>query len=124
MEQQSTTPAASVSAPASEAHRVRLWAGVWPSEEILGYWLVQNQELFRCLHCPAASALMRMVRSGKSVCELGAGSGMAGIMLGLTGVPSAVHLTDGNPTVVRAIRKNIAINQGGGSSELFAEELL
>jgi len=81
---------------------------VWPAEETLAYWLLSHQEMFR----------------GKRICELGAGSGMAGIMLGLTGVPKAVCLTDGNPTVVRAIRQNLILNPRESCSSMSAEELL
>jgi len=81
---------------------------VWPAEETLAYWLLSHQEMFR----------------GKSICELGAGSGMAGIMLGLTGVPKSVCLTDGNPTVVRAIQQNLKLNPSDICSPMSAEALL
>ncbi len=69
---------------------------VWPSEEVLAYYCLKNREQFR----------------GKSICELGAGmTGMAGILLSLTHLPSRVKLTDGNPVSVKNISLIIEENQ-------------
>lgn len=54
---------------------------IWPSEEIMAFYCLENISLFK----------------GKNVCELGAGmTGLAGLMLAASHSPSQVVLTDGN----------------------------
>lgn len=68
---------------------------VWPSEEVLAHFCLQSRRQF----------------CGKSVCELGGGmTCLAGLSLALTGSPSRVVLTDGNPTSVENIRCIVAAN--------------
>jgi len=81
---------------------------VWPAEEILSYYMTAQREIFR----------------GKTVCELGAGSALAGLMLATTGIPASICLTDGNPTVVKAIKQNISLNEGKMQCPVTAEQLL
>lgn len=69
---------------------------IWPSEEVLAYYVLSNLDLFR----------------DKTVLELGGGmSCLAGIMAALYGFCSDVHLTDGNPNSVynvkRILEKNV-----------------
>lgn len=69
---------------------------IWPSEEILAYYVLSNLELFR----------------DKTVLELGGGmSCLAGVMAALYGLCNNVHLTDGNPNSVynveRILEKNV-----------------
>jgi len=50
---------------------------------------------------------------------------MAGLMLATTGLPAHVCLTDGNPTVVKAIQNNIRVNKRNlGDVSVAAEPLL
>jgi calmodulin-lysine N-methyltransferase len=53
----------------------------------------------------------RGVCSGKRVLELGAGAGLAGMVLAATGLAKEVVLTDGNPTVVQTLQLNVQRNQ-------------
>ncbi|XP_050423980.1 calmodulin-lysine N-methyltransferase-like isoform X2 [Adelges cooleyi] len=69
---------------------------IWPSEEILAYYVLSNLSLFQ----------------NKTVLELGGGmSCLAGIMAALYGHCRDVHLTDGNPNSVynveRILEKNV-----------------
>ncbi|XP_050549009.1 WW domain-binding protein 4-like [Daktulosphaira vitifoliae] len=69
---------------------------IWPSEEILAYYVLSNLDLFR----------------NKSIIELGGGmSCLAGIMAALYGQCNDVHLTDGNINSVynvnRILEKNV-----------------
>lgn len=69
---------------------------IWPSEEVLAYYVLSNLDLFR----------------DKIVLELGGGmSCLAGIMAALYGFCNGVHLTDGNPNSVynveRILEKNV-----------------
>lgn len=69
---------------------------IWPSEEVLAYYVLSNLDIFR----------------NKTVLELGGGmSCLAGIMAALYGFCSDVHLTDGNPNsiynVERILEKNV-----------------
>ena len=58
---------------------------IWPSEEVMAYYCLQNRELFKSL----------------SICELGAGmTGLAGVFLAQTSLPSEVFVTDGNSKAV------------------------
>jgi hypothetical protein len=54
--------------------------------------------------------MRRGVRRGKRVLELGAGAGLAGMMLAATGLAREVVLTDGNPTVVATLQLNVQRN--------------
>ena len=69
---------------------------VWPSEEVMAWYCLKNA---------------RHLVSGRSVCELGCGmTGLAGLMLARTGLPSEVLLTDGNETSVRNIDAILSAN--------------
>ena len=69
---------------------------LWPSEELLTYYLLQNKSQLK----------------GKTVCELGAGmTGLAGIFLASFGEPSHVLLTDGNKNCVENMEAVIQRNQ-------------
>ena len=70
---------------------------IWPSEEVLAHYCLENREHFR----------------GKSVCELGGGmTCLAGLMLALTGLPARVMLTDGNTASVENVRRILSANKG------------
>lgn len=63
---------------------------VWPSEEVLAWYLLPQLSLF----------------SGKTVLELGGGmTCLAGVMMARYGQPTAVHLTDGNALSVENVRR-------------------
>ena len=80
---------------------------IWPSEEVMAYYCLRQREKFK----------------GKSVCELGGGmTGLAGLMLSLTGMPSLVRLTDGNPTSVSNMQQLIKAN--GQIIDISAELLV
>lgn len=69
---------------------------VWPSEEVLAHYCLENRDQFR----------------DASVCEVGGGmSCLAGIMLALTGLPARVRLTDGNTASVENVRQIIEANR-------------
>ncbi|GES96637.1 calmodulin-lysine N-methyltransferase isoform X2 [Rhizophagus clarus] len=58
---------------------------VWPAEEVLGYYCMKNEKLFR----------------DKNVCELGGGMcALAGLIVATKCHPQSVALTDGNPNCV------------------------
>ena len=66
---------------------------MWPSEQILGYYVYKNIELFK----------------DKRVCELGGGrTALAGMILAKFGVH--VLLSDGNQQCVQALKANAQIN--------------
>eukprot|EP01134_Creolimax_fragrantissima_P005732 CFRG5732T1 len=68
---------------------------VWPSEEVLAFFCIQNKNLFR----------------DRIVVELGAGmTGLAGICVARTCEPRAVLLTDGNNNSFAALRENVETN--------------
>lgn len=68
---------------------------VWPSEQVLAHYCLENRHRFR----------------GKSVCELGGGmTCLAGVMLALTGLPARVELTDGNESSVENVRRIVGAN--------------
>lgn len=83
---------------------------VWPSEEVLTHYCLERMEQFR----------------GKSVCELGGGmTCLAGLMLGQTGLPTRVVLTDGNTSSVDNVRRIIDANREGlGGVQVSAEVLV
>ncbi|XP_068728185.1 calmodulin-lysine N-methyltransferase-like [Montipora capricornis] len=76
---------------------------LWPSEEVLTYYLVKNKNQL----------------NGKTVCELGAGmTGLAGIFLASFAEPFHVVLTDGNYDCVENMRAIIHRNQPSFGSTL------
>jgi calmodulin-lysine N-methyltransferase len=82
---------------------------VWPSEEVLAHYCLENSERFY----------------GKSVCELGGGmTCLAGLMLALTGLPARVMLTDGNTASVDNVRHILEANSEGLSNVEVAGEVL
>ena len=82
---------------------------VWPSEEILAYYCLKHCELFR----------------GTTVCELGCGmTGLAGIMLANTRLPSQVLLTDGNSTSIENVKVNIVGNERISKDVTVSAEVL
>lgn len=83
---------------------------VWPSEEVLAHYCLESMDQFR----------------GKSVCELGGGmTCLAGLMLGQTGLPTRVALTDGNSESVENVRHILDANREGlGRVQVSAEVLL
>ena len=69
---------------------------LWPSEEIMTFFFLQNRDLF----------------TNMSVCELGAGmTGLASIFLAKTGLPSEVFITDGNKKSVDNLLSIIMHNE-------------
>lgn len=82
---------------------------LWPSEELLTYYLLQNKSQLK----------------GKTVCELGAGmTGLAGIFLASFGEPSHVLLTDGNKNCVENMEAIIERNQSSFGSTLVTTQPL
>ncbi|XP_068205079.1 calmodulin-lysine N-methyltransferase [Palaemon carinicauda] len=68
---------------------------IWPSEEILTYYCLNNLQLF----------------SGKSVLELGGGmTCLAGLLVAASGVPSKMVLTDGNALSVTNVKVSLEKN--------------
>ncbi|XP_076053484.1 calmodulin-lysine N-methyltransferase isoform X2 [Oratosquilla oratoria] len=62
---------------------------IWPSEELLTYYCLGNLHLFK----------------GKSVLELGGGmTCLAGMFLGMSGIPSHVLVTDGNKACIENVQ--------------------
>lgn len=69
---------------------------VWPSEEVLAYYVLNNQSYF----------------SGKSVLELGGGmSCLAGLFIAKYTGAVRVHLTDGNITSVKNVERILEENK-------------
>lgn len=83
---------------------------LWPSEEVLAYYVLKHKDQFK----------------KKTVCELGAGmTGLAGIFLACFGNPSKLLLTDGNEDCVGNMEAIIHQNKPlFGSTEVSAERLL
>ncbi|XP_010531091.1 PREDICTED: calmodulin-lysine N-methyltransferase isoform X1 [Tarenaya hassleriana] len=80
----------------------------WPSEEALAYFCLSQCDLFR----------------GKRVIELGAGYGLAGLVIAAATEASEVVISDGNPQVVNYIERNIKSNSNTfGSTSVKAMEL-
>lgn len=81
---------------------------VWPSEEVLAYYGLSNQNLFSC----------------KSVLELGGGmSCLAGLMIGKYTSASRVHLTDGNVFSMENVRCILEKNGFGKSTRITSSVL-
>jgi len=83
---------------------------VWPSEEVLAFFCLDNQEAF----------------NNMDVLEVGAGmSGLAGLVIARFASPKTVTITDGNPDCVDLLKHNIEINfpsSAALSSSLVGEE--
>lgn len=80
---------------------------IWPSEELMAFYCLENISLFK----------------GKSICEFGAGmTGLAGLMLATTGVTGRVVLTDGNEKSVQNLSSIISMN--GINPDLLASHQL
>lgn len=75
----------------------------WPSEEILSYYCLSHADMFR----------------SKRIIELGAGYGLAGIVIAAASEASEVVISDGNPQVVDYIRRSISTN-----SEAFGDTIV
>ena len=70
---------------------------IWPAEEVLAYYCLENKETFK----------------GSSVCELGCGmTGLAGVMLACSTTPCNVLLTDGNERSVCNVKEIVDRNKG------------
>ena len=82
---------------------------VWPSEEVLAHYCLQNQDQFR----------------DKSVCEVGGGmTSLAGLILALTSCPARISLTDGNETSVGNVKHILEANKKRfGEVQVSAEVL-
>lgn len=83
---------------------------LWPAEEVLAYHCLKHRELFQ----------------GTNICELGCGmTGLAGLMLACTHLPSHVLLTDGNQVSIGNVRDIIQVNkQCFGSTHVSCDVLL
>ena len=83
---------------------------VWPSEEVLAFYCLKYSKQFE----------------GKAVCELGCGmTGLAGVTLACTQLPSRVLLTDGNETSVENVKEILDKNRANfGRAAVSAEVLL
>ncbi|XP_065857574.1 calmodulin-lysine N-methyltransferase isoform X2 [Euphorbia lathyris] len=68
----------------------------WPSEDVLAYFCLSHASMFR----------------SKRVIELGAGYGLAGLVIAATTEALEVVISDGNPQVVDYIQRNIEANAG------------
>lgn len=68
----------------------------WPSEDVLAYFCLSHADMFR----------------SKRVLELGAGYGLAGLVIAASTDASEVVVSDGNPQVVDYIQRNIDANSG------------
>ncbi|WCJ32619.1 Calmodulin-lysine N-methyltransferase [Euphorbia peplus] len=68
----------------------------WPSEDVLAYFCLSHASMFR----------------SKRVIELGAGYGLAGLVIAATTEALEVIISDGNPQVVDYIQRNVEANAG------------
>ncbi|KAF6174331.1 hypothetical protein GIB67_040824 [Kingdonia uniflora] len=68
----------------------------WPSEDVLAYFCLSHKDMFRY----------------KRVLELGAGYGLAGLVIAACTDALEVIISDGNPQVVDYIQHNIHANSG------------
>ncbi|KAI3981595.1 hypothetical protein MKX01_007515 [Papaver californicum] len=66
----------------------------WPSEDVLAYFCLTHANMFR----------------SKRIIELGAGYGLAGLVIAAATDVSEVVISDGNPQVVNYIQRNINAN--------------
>ncbi|XP_026456252.1 calmodulin-lysine N-methyltransferase-like isoform X2 [Papaver somniferum] len=66
----------------------------WPSEDVLAYFCLSHADKFR----------------SKRIIELGAGYGLAGLVIAAATDASEVVISDGNPQVVNYIQRNINAN--------------
>lgn len=81
---------------------------VWPSEEILADYCLQNFQEF----------------SGKSICEIGAGmTGLAALCVAIAAHSSSVLITDGNTASVENLRVCIERNSACLTTTVSASEL-
>ncbi|CAN0918766.1 Calmodulin-lysine N-methyltransferase [Linum grandiflorum] len=80
----------------------------WPSEDVLAYFCLSRVDMFR----------------SKRVIELGAGYGLAGLVIAAISEASEVVISDGNPQVVDYIQRNIDANSGAfGDTKVTAVTL-
>ncbi|XP_057545581.1 calmodulin-lysine N-methyltransferase [Amaranthus tricolor] len=80
----------------------------WPSEEVLSYYCLSHADMFR----------------SKTVIELGAGYGLAGLVIAAVSEASEVVVSDGNPQVVEYIQRSIIANPGAFGDTMVKSKLL
>ena len=82
---------------------------LWPSEEVMAFFCLENLQLF----------------TGATVCELGAGmAGLAGLFLACTHKPSEVVLTDGNSKSVDNLRRILSRNRASFDATVVSADVL
>ena len=72
---------------------------IWGASLVLGRWIASSTEL-------------RQQLEGQTVCELGAGCGLAGLAAACFAKPSRVVLSDSNLSTLVNLRTNVANNAG------------